>query len=64
MGNIYTEDKKEGINMNLQNKQVLSAFIYKDRFELNFYLTYLLNEFKDFPKQLEDRDNNQRDKTK
>lgn len=50
--------------MGVENKQVLSGFIHKDRFELNSYLTYLFNQFKDFPKQLEDKDNKQWDKTK
>ncbi|MCM2534631.1 hypothetical protein NDK43_22650 [Neobacillus pocheonensis] len=36
--------------MKLENKQVLSGFIHDDRFELNHYLTYLFNQFKNSQK--------------
>jgi hypothetical protein len=31
--------------MSIENKQVLSKFIHKDRFELNAYLTYIFQQF-------------------
>lgn len=36
---------KEGEKMTSENKLVLSDFINGDRFELNSYLNYLLNQF-------------------
>lgn len=37
--------KKRGINM-IEKKLLFEDFIQEDRFELNLYLTYLLNEVK------------------
>jgi hypothetical protein len=47
---------KGGDVVSRESKLNLSDFVYRDRFELNSYLTYLLNQFYDnFPEQSEDR---------
>jgi hypothetical protein len=47
---------KGGKIMSRESKLNLSDFVYRDRFELNSYLTYLLNQFYDsFPEQSKDR---------
>jgi hypothetical protein len=47
---------KGGKVVSRESKLNLSDFVYRDRFELNSYLTYLLNQFYDsFPEQSEDR---------
>ncbi len=47
---------KGGKIMSRESKLNLSDFVNGDRFELNSYLTYLLNQFYDnFPDQSEDR---------
>ena len=39
-----------GNKMELDNKQTLSGFIQDGRFELNHYLAYLFNQFKNSQK--------------
>jgi hypothetical protein len=47
---------KGGEIVSRENKLNLSNFVNGDRFELNYYLTYLLNQFyNNFPEQSEDK---------